>query len=410
MALDIKKQSLKFEIKQNNDTSLPGNDSNIIVEIPTDKIIEIPEQDFKIHQETVDIIAKGIVTDGQLSPCIVTPHETKKGYYELLAGRHRCRACIQARIPTVKCIVKTGLTETQKQLIIINSNLDRNNDYAPSELAWAYRHKFELLTNSGSPAMKQIAEENNISKKKVYRYIRLTHLIKPLLDRVDSGSLPLIAAVDLSYLTGAQQHRLFSFLINHSDCKINTFNAALIKESPDNLDEIFFSDDFDVFDDEEDNLSTSPITEQTEPTGIGTSSSAASVSSAEKTKKSPVDNLSTSKEKSNEDNTLSVIDLDETSRNMICEFFIDQLELDKYICKLYTTVEIVSKIKKEYYGANPVYKGTQYDFLITSKKVTIKFDRIGDYLEMKYDEIINLCRAYIRNNYTASQVAKAFSK
>ena len=409
MALDIKKQSLKFEIKQNNDASLSGNDSNIIVEIPTDKIIEIPEQDFKIHQETVDIIAKGIVTDGQLSPCIVTPHETKKGYYELLAGRHRCRACIQAGVPTVKCTIRNGLTETQKQLIIINSNLDRNNDYAPSELAWAYRHKFELLTNSGSSAMKQIAEENNISKKKVYRYIRLTHLIKPLLDRVDSGSLPLIAAVDLSYLTEAQQNRLFSFLINHSDCKINTFNATLIKENPDNLEEIFFSDDFDVFDDE-DNLSTSSPNVQAEPTRISSSSRDTSVSSVGKTKKSPVDNLSTSEDKTKENNSLSIIDLDETSRDMICDFFIDQLELDRYICKLYTTIEIVSKIKKEYYGANPIYKGTQYNFLITSKKVTIKFDRIGDYLEMKYDEIINLCRAYIRNNYTSSQIAKAFSK
>lgn len=87
----------------------------------------------------------------------------------------------------------------------------------------------------------------------MYRYIRLTYLIKSLLNRVDSGNIPIIAAVELSYLTEQQQSKLFEYLINHTDCKITTKNAPLIKEKPENLDEIFY-DDF--ADENVDNLST----------------------------------------------------------------------------------------------------------------------------------------------------------
>ena len=88
--------------------------------------------------------------------------------------------------------------------------------------------------------MKTISEETNLSKKKIYRYIRLTYLIEPFLNRVDNGTIPVIAAVELSYLTGQQQKSLFQFLLNHSDCKINTVNARQIKENPDDLEAVFY--------------------------------------------------------------------------------------------------------------------------------------------------------------------------
>lgn len=253
MSMNIKRQSLNFSITDSDNLSTTNNDT--VVEIPTDKIIEIDKQDFKIHQDTVDRIAESIKINGQLEPCVVTPH-SKDGYYELLAGRHRKRACEKAGLENAKCIIKQNLSDEDKELIIIDSNTERNNDYDPSELAFAFKHKYEILSKRTNKAIKQIADEGNLSRKKVYRYIRLTYLIKPLLNRVDGGSIPIIAAVELSYLNEKQQNDIFTYLINHAtECKITTDNAKLLKLYPadyadilsgnfDPDEDISFSDDF----------------------------------------------------------------------------------------------------------------------------------------------------------------------
>lgn len=262
MSMNIKRQSLNFSITDSDNLSTTNNDT--VVEIPTDKIIEIDKQDFKIHQDTVDRIAESIKISGQLEPCVVTPH-SKEGYYELLAGRHRKRACEKAGLENAKCIIKQNLSDDDKELIIIDSNTERNNDYDPSELAFAFKHKYEILSRRTNKAIKQIADEGNLSRKKVYRYIRLTYLIKPLLNRVDSGNIPIIAAVELSYLNEKQQNDIFTYLINHAtECRITTDNAKLLKLYPADYSDILsgnfnpdedisFSDDFGK---KVDNLST----------------------------------------------------------------------------------------------------------------------------------------------------------
>lgn len=237
-ALNIKTQSLKnLEVK-----SKPASeDTAIVVDIPVEMINEV-EQDFVIHDDTVSIIAESIKRDGQLDPCIVTINKDGKTY-DLLSGRHRRRAVIEAGLKSVKCIIKNNLTETEKELIILNTNLNRNNDYLPSELAFAYKRKFELLkATSDGPAMEIIAEENKISRKKVQRYISLTKLIKPLLNRVDSGNIPLIAGVQLSKLSDIAQAKVFEYLINHTDCKVTTSNVVDIRAYYNNLDLVFYPD------------------------------------------------------------------------------------------------------------------------------------------------------------------------
>ena len=221
-----------------------GTTDNQIVEIKNELIVEDNNQHFQIHNDTIEQLAEHIAKDGQLSPCIVAP--LPDGKYELIDGRHRRRAVIMAGLPTTKCIIKTNLSEKEKQTIRLTSNLIRNNDYLPSELAFAYKELSELED------MKTISEETNLSKKKIYRYIRLTYLIEPLLNRVDSGSIPVIAAVELSYLTEQQQRKLFEFLLNHSDCKITTAISRKIKENPDELEVVFYE----VEDEKVDNLST----------------------------------------------------------------------------------------------------------------------------------------------------------
>lgn len=214
-----------------------GNDSsNQIIAIPNEQIIENNKQNFKIHEDTIEQLAERIAKDGQLNPCIVSP--LPDGKYELIDGRHRRRAVIKAGIPTTKCIIRTDLTEKQKVSFRISLNLFRNNDYLPSEIALSLKELVEI--EDSYDAIKKISEETNTSKKKIYRYLRLTNLIKPLLDRVDNGSIPVIAAVELSYLSNYEQGKVFEYLLNHTDIKVTTALAKEIKNNPDSLDEICY--------------------------------------------------------------------------------------------------------------------------------------------------------------------------
>ena len=369
-----------------------GTTDNQIVEIKNELIVEDNNQHFQIHNDTIEQLAEHIAKDGQLSPCIVAP--MSNGKYELIDGRHRRRAVIKAGLPTTKCIIKTNLSEKEKQTIRLTSNLIRNNDYLPSELAFAYKELAELED------MKTISEETNLSKKKIYRYIRLTYLIEPLLNRVDSGVIPLIAAVELSYVKREVQAMVFQYMLNNPSFRITTENARIIKFNGHSFPSVIEvlkekeKQEAEVVEDEEvDNLSTTEpdqISETPEETTSSDSVKAlvdkalepyrttAPASSGKHTEEesaednvSEVDNLSTEEDISDteqppettesvqsatrgsssvnktmvvgkddllyldlEGNAHNVNEIDERVLKIICEYVIEETKMDYYIFRL----------------------------------------------------------------------------
>ena len=86
-----------------------------------------------------------------------------------------------------------------------------------------------------SPIIDQIAEEVGESKSNVHRFIRLTELIKPLLDMVDNDSLnisPSIAlspAYEISFLTKQEQE----WLLDSMECNVATPTVSQAQEMKD---------------------------------------------------------------------------------------------------------------------------------------------------------------------------------
>lgn len=451
--MNIKKQSLSFAITE-QDVANNSMSENTIVDIPIDKIREISEQPFVIHEDTVKTIADSIKRNGQLDPCVVT--KSNNGYYELLAGRHRKRACELAGLATIKCIIRNNLSDDEKELIIIDTNTERNNDYLPSELAFAFKRKEELLSKTTNSAIKVIANESNLSRKKVYRYIRLTHLIKPLLSRVDSGSIPLIAGVELSYLTDKEQGDVFTYIINHAtDCKITTEKARLIKDNPADYEAIlkgvFSSVGTSQFEDV-DNLSTEQVEQDSEKLSNTSISSKKVTDKAEKNfDANPIeneDNLSTEqvehsstkssdttikneeifseKEKTQNSETnisdidsvededdvdnLSTLQVENTGRTRVntlednlIELVISVTHVDSYICNFYSKKEVTkllcySKFDETINEININSDGTYISF---SSKNYNKFISLVN--------IYDLVREYIKNNYDITQIVEAYN-
>jgi len=452
--MNIKKQSLSFAITE-QDVANNSMSENTIVDIPIDKIREISEQPFIIHEDTINTLVDSIKRNGQLDPCVVTQSKDNSDMYDLLAGRHRKRACELAGLKTVKCIIKSNLSADEKELIIIDTNTERNNDYLPSELAFAFKRKEELLSKTTNSAIKVIANESNLSRKKVYRYIRLTHLIKPLLSRVDGGSIPLIAGVELSYLTDKEQGDVFTYLINHASvCKITTEKARLIKDNPADYEAILkgvFSSVGTPLEDV-DNLSTEQVEQASEKLSNTSISSKKVTDKAEKNfDANPIeneDNLSTEqvehsstkssdttikneeifseKEKTQNSETnisdidsvededdvdnLSTLQVENTGRTRVntlednlIELVISVTHVDSYICNFYSKKEVTkllcySKFDETINEININSDGTYISF---SSKNYNKFISLVN--------IYDLVREYIKNNYDITQIVEAYN-
>ena len=453
--MNIKKQSLSFAITE-QDVANNSMSENTIVDIPIDKIREISEQPFIIHEDTINTLVDSIKRNGQLDPCVVTQSKDNSDMYDLLAGRHRKRACELAGLKTVKCIIKSNLSADEKELIIIDTNTERNNDYLPSELAFAFKRKEELLSKTTNSAIKVIANESNLSRKKVYRYIRLTYLIKPLLSRVDGGSIPLIAGVELSYLTDKEQGDVFTYLINHaSDCKITTEKARLIKDNPADYEAILkgvFSSVGTPQLKNVDNLSTEQIEQASEKSSNTSISSKKVIDKVEKNfDTNPIeneDNLSTEqvehsstkssdttikneeifseKEKTQNSETnisdidsvededdvdnLSTLQVENTGRTRVntlednlIELVISVTHVDSYICNFYSKKEVTkllcySKFDETINEININSDGTYISF---SSKNYNKFISLVN--------IYDLVREYIKNNYDITQIVEAYN-
>ena len=189
--------------------------------IPISEISDFPNHPFKVRMdEAMMEMAESVKQYGVLVPAMVRPKP--EGGYEMVAGHRRKLAAELAQQTEIPCLVR-DLTDDEAIIIMVDSNLQREK-ILPSEKAFAYKMKLEAMKRQGqrtdltsSPLdnkLKRITSAQEISQKsgdsqpQIYRYIRLTYLIPPLLDMVDEGKIAMRPAVELSYLPENEQTAL----------------------------------------------------------------------------------------------------------------------------------------------------------------------------------------------------------
>ena len=164
--------------------------------------------------------AESIRQYGVLVPAIARPDPN--GGYELVAGHRRHHASEIAGKETMPVIVR-DLDDDAATIIMVDSNLQRE-ELLPSERAFAYKMKLEAMKRqAGRPSKENcsqvgndfgkksseiLAEQVGQSKNQIFRFIRLTELIPPLLDMVDEKKIALSPAYELSFLKPEEQAQL----------------------------------------------------------------------------------------------------------------------------------------------------------------------------------------------------------
>ena len=185
--------------------------------VPLELFHPVPNHPFKVlDDEKMQDTVQSISEFGVLVPVLARPRP--EGGYEIVSGHRRIHASELAGRTEVPAIIRT-MTDDEAILVMVDSNLQREQ-ILPSEKAFAYKMKLDAMKRQGQrtdltldqfgPKLSnhEIGKSANDSMSQVKRYIRLTHLVRPILDMVDQNRFAFNAAVEISYLPEEHQKAL----------------------------------------------------------------------------------------------------------------------------------------------------------------------------------------------------------
>ena len=189
-----------------------------IQQIPISELHPFKNHPFKVlDDEAMQRTVESVAQFGVLAPLIARPRP--EGGYEIISGHRRQHAAQLAGLTTLPVIVR-NMSDDEAVIHMVDSNLQREH-ILPSERAFAYKMKLEAIKNQGARSdltsgqigqklqgtisRDIVAQEAGDSSRNVQRFIRLTNLIPELLDLVDQKKISFNPAVELSYLTAAEQ-------------------------------------------------------------------------------------------------------------------------------------------------------------------------------------------------------------
>lgn len=231
--------------------------------LPIDSICPFREHPFRLYEgERLDDMVESIREHGILVPAIVWKHADD---YEMLSGHNRQAAGKLAGLKEIPAIVKTDLTERDAYVYVIETNVIQRgfSELLLSEKAAVLAERYEKVSCQGkrNDILEEIARMNGVDRSKacghdghrlksrdsigeeygmtgrnIARYLRVNQLEKSLKERLDNGTLPLVAAVDLSYLSGEEQ-KTASGLAEQGRIKLDAKTAKCIKDMAGNVTE-----------------------------------------------------------------------------------------------------------------------------------------------------------------------------
>ncbi len=208
--------NIKFESLDDLFAIPKTNDEQLISMIPIVELYPFENHPYRVVDDTkMDDLVESVKEKGVLEPGIV--RKRSMGGYEIISGHRRKRACELAGIDVMPVFIKE-LADDEAAVMMVDANNQRE-ELLFSEKAWAYRIKHDALKHQGKKmdigSAEQIGKDVGESARQVKRYIRLTYLIKEILDLVDDGKIKFLAGERLSYLDKEEQEILLQYIISN---------------------------------------------------------------------------------------------------------------------------------------------------------------------------------------------------
>ena len=231
---DIRKKFVVDKISEKDKVEKTNN----IVNIELSKLVAFKKrQPFSMYKETKkQEVLESIKENGVLVPIIVRKIADEK--YEIISGHNRVECSKELHLSTIPAQI-IECNDDKATLIMIDTNLCNRDKILPIEKGYAYKMKMEILKNN--PNISNINEfmENsqvgtNENKTQIYRYIRLTELIKTLQEKVNSEIIPITAGVELSYLSNEKQ-KIINQVLDDEKVKLTLIQAQKLRFNKNNI-------------------------------------------------------------------------------------------------------------------------------------------------------------------------------
>lgn len=210
--------------------------------IPVDKIVPFHNHPFRLYEgERLEDMVESIREHGVLNPVIV--QKTVDGY-EMLAGHNRWNATKIVGLSEIPAIVKEYLSEEEAYVYVIETNLMQRSftDLLPSEKAAVLAERYEKINCQGkrndiieeiarlngvdvsdtcghdvhkSKSRDSIGEDYGMTGRNIARYMRLNQTTEQIKEMVDTGTMAMVTAVELSYLSEEEQKQVCKIMDEH---------------------------------------------------------------------------------------------------------------------------------------------------------------------------------------------------
>lgn len=219
--------------------------NNIIKNIDLTLLNVIENQPFKEYVGTPKyiLLKESIQNNGISNPLIVRKiQENDSSYkYYILSGRHRYFAAKELNLSTVPCIIKKNLTNDEANTILLDSNLCQREELLSSEKAYSYKQKLDIMNRQGKRtdlfsndtkgelSVKVLANELNTYVNDIKQHIKLTDLIRDLLNEVDNKKISVSSAYSLAFLRTDEQEIVYK-LFKDNNIKITNRISTKLKE------------------------------------------------------------------------------------------------------------------------------------------------------------------------------------
>ena len=212
--------------------------------VSAEQVFPYARQPYSVDRPSADLVRlmDSIERTGIAEPLIVRPRS--EGGYEIISG-HRRDYCAKVVGLDTRPVIVRNYSDEDADILVVDYNINREN-LLPSEKAKAYRLKLDAMKRQGArtdltslqngeklnrmTSVKILAEQAEDNVTAIQRYIRLTNLIPPLMEAVDTGKLKFVPAADyISHLTEKEQTYL-QFLMERDEVSPSVDQAQRLKQ------------------------------------------------------------------------------------------------------------------------------------------------------------------------------------
>ena len=210
--------------------------------LSVEKIVPFHNHTFRLYEgKRLDDMVESIKEHGLLIPVIVQKIEDG---YEMLSGHNRWNAAKIAGITESPAIIKENLTEREAYVYVIETNMLQRSfdDLLPSEKAAVLAERYEKVMCQGrrndileeiamlngmdapetcghnvhkSKSRDAVGEDYGMTGRNIARYMRLNQTTDQIKKMVDEGTMTMVTAVELSYLSEEEQKQVCTVLDEH---------------------------------------------------------------------------------------------------------------------------------------------------------------------------------------------------